>query len=91
MHFRIKIKTSRFQVGIGTIDCDNCQIHIFQVSKKIFSFKDPARTFGFVKPGLINFDEMEKRLNGVWSENGWEFLTGDKIIDELFAGKDAAS
>ena len=25
-------------------------------SKKVFSFKNPPRTFGFVKPGLIDFD-----------------------------------
>ena len=56
-------------------------------SKKVFSFKDPARTFGFVKPGLIDFNIMKGRLTNAWGQNGWDFLAGDKIIDQLFAGK----
>jgi CRISPR-associated protein Cmr1 len=58
-----------------------------QESKKVFSFKDPARTFGFVKPGLIDFNIMKGRLTNAWGQNGWDFLAGDKIIDQLFAGK----
>lgn len=58
-----------------------------QESKKVFSFKDPARTFGFVKPGLIDFNTMKQRLTNAWGQNGWDFLAGDKIIDQLFAGK----
>ncbi len=54
-------------------------------SKKVFSFKKPARTFGFAKPGLVDFDAMKKRLQDVWGEDGWEFLTGEKIIDRLLA------
>ncbi|HDL53960.1 MAG TPA: type III-B CRISPR module RAMP protein Cmr1 [Proteobacteria bacterium] len=63
-------------------------------SKKVFSFKDPEsarRTFGFVmsiksdNPALIDFDAMTKRLQDVWGKDGWEFLTGEKIIDRLFA------
>ncbi len=60
-------------------------------SKKVFSFKNPARTFGFVKPGLIDFNAMEQRLTNAWWQNGWDFLTGDKIIDQLFAGKEDRS
>ncbi len=60
-------------------------------SKKVFSFKNPARTFGFVKPGLIAFDDMRERLAGAWGQNDWDFLTGDKIIDQLFAGKEDRS
>jgi len=56
-----------------------------QESKKVFSFKNPPRTFGFVKPGLIDFDVMKKRLQDVWGKGGWELLTGKKIIDRLFA------
>lgn len=56
-------------------------------SKKVFSFKDPARTFGFVKPGLIDFNAVKERLTNAWGQNGWDFLTGDKVIDQLFAGK----
>ncbi len=58
-----------------------------QESKKVFSFKHPARTFGFVKPELIGFDTMKQRLTKAWGQNSWDFLTGDKIIDQLFPGK----
>ncbi|MFB3906696.1 MAG: type III-B CRISPR module RAMP protein Cmr1 [Acidobacteriota bacterium] len=65
--------------------------HVEAESKKVFSFKDPARTFGFVKPGLIDFNTMKRRLTNTWGQNGWDFLTGDKIIDQLFAGKEDRS
>ena len=58
-----------------------------QESKKVFSFKNPARTFGFV----INFNDMEQRLRNAWGQNGWDFLTGDNIINQLFAGKEDRS
>jgi CRISPR-associated protein Cmr1 len=54
-------------------------------SKKVFSFKNPPRTFGFVKPGLIDLPTMKKRLQEVWGNNSWEFLTGEEIIVQLFA------
>jgi len=60
-------------------------------SKKVFSFKKPEKTFGFVKPGLIDLDAMEKRLQDVWGKDGWEFLTGEKIIDQLFAKEEDRS
>jgi CRISPR-associated protein Cmr1 len=67
-------------------------------SKKIFSFKNPARTFGFVKPGSINLDEMKQRLESAWGKNGWEFLPGDDkddskdtVMKRLFVGKDVSS
>ena len=59
-----------------------------QESKKVFSFKNPARTFGFVKPELIDFNTMKQRLTNAWGQNGWNFLTGDKIIVQLFAVKE---
>lgn len=62
-----------------------------QESKKVFSFKNPARTFGFVKPGLIDFNAVKQRLTNAWGQNGWDFLTGDKIIGQLFAGKEDRS
>jgi CRISPR-associated protein Cmr1 len=62
-----------------------------QDSKKVFSFKNPARTFGFVNPGLIDFNAVQQRLTKAWGQNDWSFLTGDKIIDQLFAGKDDRS
>jgi CRISPR-associated protein Cmr1 len=66
-------------------------------SKKVFSFKNPARTFCFVKPGGTaadtkkEFEEMKKRLDSAWGQNGWDFHTGDKVIDQLFAEKEGRS
>ena len=57
-------------------------------SKKVFSFKNPPRTFGFVKPRLIDFDAMRQRLTNAWGQNGWDFLTGDQIMNQLFAKKE---
>jgi CRISPR-associated protein Cmr1 len=54
-------------------------------SKKVFSFKNPARTFGFVKPELFDFNAMKQRLTEAWVQNDWDFLTGDKIINQLFS------
>jgi len=34
---------------------------------------------------------MEQRLTNAWGQNGWDFLTGDKIIDQLFDGKEDRS
>ena len=61
-----------------------------QESKKVFSFKNKPRTFGFVKPGLIDFNKMKQKLENskVWEKNGWDFFTGEKIINQLFAGKE---
>ncbi len=57
-------------------------------SKKVFSFKEPPdarRTFGFVKPGTVSFEDMKGRLEKVWGVlNDSEFLTGDKILEALF-------
>jgi len=52
-------------------------------SKKVFSFKEREGTFGFVKPSLIDFQLMEKRLQGVWGEGGWYFMKGKEVIDKL--------
>ncbi|MGQ9561844.1 MAG: type III-B CRISPR module RAMP protein Cmr1 [Candidatus Oleimicrobiaceae bacterium] len=51
-----------------------------QESKKVFSFKDPPRTFGFVKPGLIDFNAMRGRLNGVWQNVQFNFEDGPAIL-----------
>ncbi len=60
-----------------------------QESKKVFSFKHPeegSRTFGFVKPGLVDFEEMKRRLRRVWSgfQSEDEFQTGQQILGQLF-------
>lgn len=55
-------------------------------SKRVFSFKNPPRTFGFVKPDLLTLGDMRKRLKDVWSDLAdKEFLTGPTIIDRLLA------
>lgn len=60
-----------------------------QESKKVFSFKDhPARTFGFVKPGTIDCDEMKERLKEAWHDpRNDKVLTGSVIIDCLFRNR----
>lgn len=60
-----------------------------QESKKVFSFKYPeegVRTFGFVKPGLVNFDEMKNRLGQVWLDFdlSTEFIVNEQILEKLF-------
>jgi len=61
-----------------------------QESKKVFSFKHPEgdrRTFGFVKRGLVDFDEMKRRLKNVWGndfENSTPFQEGRQILNQLF-------
>lgn len=62
-----------------------------QNSKKVFSFKEPARTFGFVKPGLIDFEFMKNRLPDAWEIDNSNFITGDKIIQQLFEAKEDRS
>lgn len=65
-------------------------------SKKVFSFKKPARTYGFVNPAFENpnlpgykniedlFANMENRLKSVWGDTGWNFDKGCEIINRLF-------
>jgi len=59
-----------------------------QESKKVSSFKSPdkGRTFGFVKPGTVDFDEIKKRLKQVWSDFDpeKEFMTGVQILKDIF-------
>ena len=56
-----------------------------QESKKIFSFKNPQRTFGFVKPDLIKHDSMKEKLKKqVWHDLDKEYINGvDEILTSL--------
>lgn len=56
------------------------------MSKKIFSFRNPERTFGFVLNPAADFTAIKKELQApdVWGPVGWDFTTGDRIIDALF-------
>lgn len=55
------------------------------VSKKVFSFKSPARTFGFVQQ-INEFDGLRDELRPLWNQpatNEW-FVTGDALVGRLF-------
>lgn len=55
------------------------------VSKKVFSFKAPARTFGFVQQ-TNEFDSVRNELRSIWSQpaaNDW-FVLGDALLSRLF-------
>jgi CRISPR-associated protein Cmr1 len=53
-------------------------------SKKVFSFKSPARTFGFVKPGSLTIDQVKQKLANAWSNfSDAELVAGAQILDDL--------
>jgi len=57
-----------------------------RISKKVFSFKNPSRTFGFVNPALINFNQMLEQIKQVWPDlKEEEFLKGDEILATLLS------
>ena len=61
-------------------------------SKKVFSFKIPPRTFGFVKEGVISFKEFKVKLKQVWPDfKEDEFLFGNEVINQFFVGKEKNS
>ncbi|MBE3595130.1 MAG: type III-B CRISPR module RAMP protein Cmr1 [Candidatus Carbobacillus altaicus] len=60
-------------------------------SKKVFSFKKLSRTYGFIKRGVIDFDDMQKRLMDVWASESFskdDFKKGEEIIEEIFKKSD---
>lgn len=62
-------------------------------SKKVFSFKEPARTFGFVRNDR-ELVAVRTRLAEVWGADGFtakEFLLGGDILDEILGSSEAAS
>lgn len=53
-------------------------------SKKIFSFKSPARTFGFMKPGTSTLHDVKQSLRAIWPGlKDEEFVVGNKILESL--------
>jgi CRISPR type III-B/RAMP module RAMP protein Cmr1 len=55
-----------------------------QESKKVFSFKEPRRTFGFQRPGAVSFDVIKGRLRTAWPDfKDDEFVTQDVILGRL--------
>jgi CRISPR-associated protein Cmr1 len=62
-----------------------------QKSKKVFSFKNPKRTFGFLNPGVIGLPEMKRRLNVAWpSLKSDEFLHGPEILKIIIGSSGGA-
>jgi CRISPR-associated protein Cmr1 len=60
-------------------------------SKKVFSFKSPPRTFGFVKPGIITHDQMKNRLREAWLElKNEEYSTDAAILTMLLKNEEAS-
>ncbi|MHB8120142.1 MAG: type III-B CRISPR module RAMP protein Cmr1 [Methanothrix sp.] len=60
-------------------------------SKKVFSFRHPQRTFGFVKPDVVDFDEMKKRLREAWLDlKDDEFCQGPDIFKSFIRSSGGA-
>jgi len=68
------------------------------VSKKVFSFKQPARTFGFVNGSknkgsalTLEFEVMKKRLKKEWpTMNSSDYATGSAILDKLLEAAESS-
>lgn len=57
-------------------------------SKKVFSFKHPqegGRTFGFVKPGTVDWNDIQTGLQGAWGDN-FSLIKGDEILRSICNG-----
>jgi CRISPR-associated protein Cmr1 len=53
-------------------------------SKKVLSFKNPSRTFGFVKPDALDFEGMRQRLRKAWPTlQDKDFIEGPSILSRL--------
>jgi CRISPR-associated protein Cmr1 len=60
--------------------------HLPPESKKVFSFKSPARTFGFVKPGTMTEEAMRQKLKSAWPDlKDGELVMGTKIVADMLA------
>lgn len=66
-------------------------------SKKVFSFNNPARTFGFFNPGTLEFADIKNRLKQAWPDLKNDessqratlqslILKGEAILDRLTNG-----
>jgi CRISPR-associated protein Cmr1 len=56
-------------------------------SKKVFSVKEPARTFGFINPGVVKLEDIRKRLEAAWGSESVSddvLWTGGRVLDALF-------
>ena len=60
-------------------------------SKKVFSFRDPPRTFGFTDGGQADLETIKTRLRQAWQDDGFddsEIRDGSAILAELLGGAD---
>ena len=56
-------------------------------SKKVFSFKQPARTFGFTGGNHVTLDAMKTKLRSAWHDlDDADVRTGDAILKALLTG-----
>lgn len=63
-----------------------------QESKKVFSFKSPPRTFGFVLPGILDFQQMRERLKSAWPDlKDDEVVEGPAILARLLGPESGAA
>lgn len=59
-------------------------------SKKVFSVKNPPRTFGFTNGDQLTLDAIKTKLRSAWPDlKDAEFKTGDAILDQLLRGGSA--
>jgi CRISPR-associated protein Cmr1 len=62
----------------------NPQKHIDAESKKVFSFKQVQRTYGFVNSTDVDFQQIKAKLKQVWiGMEDKEFRTGETIINQI--------
>ena len=55
-------------------------------SKKVFSCRQPERTFGFIKDGEVSLDELKTKLREAWHDlDDADVRTGDAILNKLLA------
>jgi CRISPR-associated protein Cmr1 len=59
-------------------------------SKKVFSVKEPPRTFGFTNGGQLSFDAIKTKLRSAWPDlKDAEIRTGDAIANQLVRARSA--
>jgi CRISPR-associated protein Cmr1 len=59
-------------------------------SKKVFSVKEPPRTFGFTNRDLLSLDAIKTKLRSAWPDlKDAEIKIGDAIVDELISARSA--
>jgi len=86
---RQEAKNQAQQLAARNDEISKCLAGSQQESKKVFSFKNHARTFGFVKPDLIDFNTIKDRLRKAWPDlKDYEFREGSAILNYLLLKED---